>query len=114
MLINKIGSEHIKYGINNQDFGYEDYVHKVVVDGCSEGKHSEVGAKLFCKMFANTCVEKRLFDSPSDVDSFVTDIFNEIIGLIGYSNDNLTCKRNPLALAGGKDIKRAGIAQLAW
>ena len=57
MFINKIGTHHLEYGENCQDFGkYETLdddiykVHKLVCDGCSEGKHTEVGAKLFTLM----------------------------------------------------------------
>lgn len=63
MFINKIGNDHIEFGKNCQDFGVirKDQVivssiHdnsiiksdiKIVCDGCSEGLHSEVGAKTF-------------------------------------------------------------------
>lgn len=62
MFINKIGKHHLELGENCQDFGkFVDYTnnnkysneeeiylqHKLVCDGCSEGKHSEVGAKLY-------------------------------------------------------------------
>lgn len=50
MLINKTGADHFDFGINNQDFGIENNIVKCVVDGCSEGKNSEVGAKLFCHL----------------------------------------------------------------
>ena len=47
MLVNKIGYDHLSIGMNCQDYGFElpDYKVKVVADGCSEGLHSEVGAK---------------------------------------------------------------------
>jgi hypothetical protein len=48
MFINKIGQSHLDYGINNQDYGLDLQDLKCVVDGCSEGKNSEIGAKLFC------------------------------------------------------------------
>lgn len=51
MFVNKIGQEHITMGMNCQDYGYEDHLNKVVCDGCSEGQHSEVGAKIFCHLF---------------------------------------------------------------
>jgi hypothetical protein len=54
MFINKIGQDHIFYGLQNQDYGFECDNIKCVVDGCSEGKHSEVGAKLFCYKYLNT------------------------------------------------------------
>lgn len=48
MFINKIGWEHKESGRNCQDFGFEQPFESIVCDGCSEGEHSEVGAKLFC------------------------------------------------------------------
>lgn len=58
MFVNKIGQHHLELGENCQDFGKYEIVpnsihfkiHKLVCDGCSEGKHSEIGAKLFTKM----------------------------------------------------------------
>lgn len=54
MVINKIGQQHIDYGTNCQDYGIEFDGMKVVCDGCSEGKHSEVGAKAFCHLLKMT------------------------------------------------------------
>lgn len=57
MLITKIGYAHVQNMSNCQDAGveteYGDDKFKLfcLADGCSEGKHSEVGAKLFCKLF---------------------------------------------------------------
>jgi hypothetical protein len=53
MLINKIGYSHLQEGINCQDFGIETPNVKVIADGCSQCKHSEVGAKTFCHKVAN-------------------------------------------------------------
>lgn len=53
MVISKIGQQHIDYGINCQDYGMEKNGVKVVCDGCSEGKHSEVGVKTFCHLIQN-------------------------------------------------------------
>lgn len=50
MFVNKIGQQHLEYGMNCQDYGVEKEKSKMVCDGCSEGKHSEVGVKLFCHM----------------------------------------------------------------
>lgn len=50
MFINKIGYDHLQYGMNCQDYGLELDDFKLVCDGCSEGLHTEVGAKLFCYM----------------------------------------------------------------
>lgn len=51
MLINKIGALHLEYGANCQDAGRDLPRLKIVCDGCSEGLHSEVGAKLFALKF---------------------------------------------------------------
>lgn len=48
MFINKIGMEHLESGMNCQDYGFMKDTVSMVCDGCSEGKHSEVGAKLYC------------------------------------------------------------------
>ena len=53
MFINKIGYSHLEKGLNNQDYGFIHNNIKCVVDGCSEGLHSEVGVKLFCHMYEN-------------------------------------------------------------
>lgn len=53
MFINKIGMEHLETGMNCQDYGREGDGWAVVCDGCSEGKHSEVGAKLYCHLIDN-------------------------------------------------------------
>jgi len=49
VYINKIGSYHTEIGTNNQDCGFDFKKFNCVVDGCSEGEHSEIGAKLFTK-----------------------------------------------------------------
>lgn len=51
MFINKIGMEHLESGMNCQDYGFEGDRVSVVCDGCSEGKHSEVGAKLYTHLW---------------------------------------------------------------
>jgi len=51
MFINKIGMEHLETGMNCQDYGFPGYQNEyapIVCDGCSQGEHSEVGAKLYC------------------------------------------------------------------
>lgn len=53
MFINKIGMEHLESGMNCQDYGRDGDGWAVVCDGCSEGKHSEVGAKLYCHLIDN-------------------------------------------------------------
>lgn len=54
MFINKIGMEHLETGMNCQDYGFVGEISSYVCDGCSEGKHSEVGAKLFCQLRQNS------------------------------------------------------------
>lgn len=71
MFINKIGMEHLETGMNCQDYGFVGERSSYVCDGCSEGKHSEVGAKLFCHLKQR----KTLFD--------VDDIFEKMCELIG-------------------------------
>jgi hypothetical protein len=50
MFVNKIGAQHLELGKNCQDYGVENEIIKLVCDGCSEGEHSEVGAKAFCHL----------------------------------------------------------------
>lgn len=54
MNVVKMGTAHKQVDMNCQDatasLGNR---LRVVCDGCSEGKHSEVGAKLFCKVLIN-------------------------------------------------------------
>lgn len=62
MFVNKIGQEHIEMGMNCQDYGYEDETYKIVCDGCSEGKHTEVGAKTFCHLFPSMQIASDVFE----------------------------------------------------
>lgn len=50
MFINKIGMQHLEVGSNCQDYGFDTPELKLVCDGCSEGTHSEVGAKSYCHL----------------------------------------------------------------
>lgn len=67
MFINKIGWEHMESGRNCQDYGFEGDEISYVCDGCSEGEHSEVGAKLFCHFI------QEYHD--------IMDVFSELTGL---------------------------------
>ena len=62
MFINKIGMEHLESGMNCQDYGFQGDRVAVVCDGCSEGKHSEVGAKMFCFLTQEGAVISAAFD----------------------------------------------------
>ena len=80
MVINKIGQQHIDYGVNCQDYGIVNNSFKLVCDGCSEGKHSEVGAKTFCHLF-----EQSILNVPDEathqeyVSELTRKIFNEYL-----------------------------------
>lgn len=52
MKICRQGQGHYSNGINNQDFFYCEENLKIVTDGCSEGKYSEVGTRLFAQYFS--------------------------------------------------------------
>lgn len=80
MVINKIGQQHIDYGTNCQDYGVEADGVKVVCDGCSEGKHSEVGAKTFCHLFVN---DSRIVHDWSVYTMAAA--FGEMLGIYGQS-----------------------------
>jgi hypothetical protein len=64
-----IGREHLRVGKNNQDaYGWrvtETSTIAVVCDGCSSGKHSEVGAKLGTRMIVETI--QRVVDGGLDL-----------------------------------------------
>lgn len=70
MFVNKIGMEHFEMGRNCQDYGFEGEQQSIVCDGCSEGEHSEVGAKMFCFL-----VQK---NAP------IVAAFDRIVGFFGY------------------------------
>ena len=81
MFINKMGYDHKEYGTNCQDYGIERIGESIICDGCSEGSHSEVGAKLFCHLY-----KEHRFS--------VSDCFNWLTFLIG---DNPTHLRDFLS-----------------
>lgn len=81
MFINKMGYEHKESGTNCQDYGFVGEHYSCVCDGCSEGKHSEVGAKLFCHLMKN--------------ENFCTGrVFDRLCGIIGT---NPQCQRDFLS-----------------
>jgi len=75
MFINKIGYEHKEYGTNCQDYGWIYNNIKCVVDGCSAGLHSEVGAKLFCELFK--------------IENNIDNIFQKIFLTLDNSPENI-------------------------
>ena len=52
MIVSKLGCSHYSGGINNQDFYYSEDNLKMVLDGCSEAKYSEIGTRLFTQLFS--------------------------------------------------------------
>ena len=50
MNISKIGSVHIEKMCNNQDFFFAEEGFKLLTDGCSAGKDSDFGTRLFIKL----------------------------------------------------------------
>lgn len=92
MKIVKMGTAHKENDINCQDAvgSYKDII-KIVCDGCSEGKHSEVGAKLFCEMFIKKYSEFiNKGKSPMHVPTLMVIVIDELIQFIG--NDAQTIK----------------------
>lgn len=61
MFVNKIGAQHLAFGMNCQDYGLEKDTIKLVCDGCSEGRHSEVGVKMYCHLSALGYSTKQIF-----------------------------------------------------
>lgn len=78
MVINKIGQQHIDFGTNCQDYGFENLLNKVVCDGCSEGLHSEVGAKAFSHLFSRYSYESDTsFASQIIFDRYLLNVFGQ-------------------------------------
>lgn len=79
MFINKIGMEHLETGMNCQDYGFVGERSSYVCDGCSEGKHSEVGAKLFCHLLQSQY--QHCFNERNYID--VNEAFDRMVRIIG-------------------------------
>ena len=124
MIIVKPGAYHTEYGLNCQDAAVEfnvvdnefgnSYV-KCIVDGCSEGEHSEVGAQLFCLMRKQGRGIKdifnemnKLFLNPADKlnymlftilqveefkDNFQTDVCGDGYIILQDHNDKITYEK---------------------
>ena len=78
MLINSQGFEHFLQHVNNQDFFYETPRMLLVLDGCSGGKYSEVGTRLFTQLFSR----KEENDSVEKFEKNVKEVFDEIIEMM--------------------------------
>lgn len=85
-----MGSYHIERGINNQDYGCEIKNVICICDGCSEGLHSEVGAKLFIKKFrsfiTNNETETHLINE-MDIHMVFDDVFRILVEKNTCAND---------------------------
>jgi len=53
MQICRQGNGHYLDGKNNQDFYFEEGNLKMITDGCSDGRFSEVGTRLFAQAFSH-------------------------------------------------------------
>ena len=78
MVINSQGFEHFLQHVNNQDFFYETPRMLLVLDGCSGGKYSEVGTRLFTQLFSR----REENDSVEKFESNVKEVFDEIIEIM--------------------------------
>lgn len=50
--ISKIGTDHIKTNLPNQDYVFAFLNLKIVTDGCGSGHHSQVGTHIFAQLFS--------------------------------------------------------------
>lgn len=82
MVINKQGYTHKEKSVNCQDAATEYKNVKIVCDGCSEGKHTEVGAKMFCFKFIEHLKE---YDENSalDIPNMINDVFEDVLNFFG-------------------------------
>lgn len=79
MIINSQGFGHFTDGQNNQDFGIETPRMVLILDGCSAGRYSEVGTRLFSQLFSR----KEEFDSLEKFEDNVKSVFDDIIEMLG-------------------------------
>jgi hypothetical protein len=79
MIILKRGYNHTEDGSNCQDFVTDFGNIKLVLDGCSQSPHSEVGAKLFARFYNR---RQSIFDTFQTLTNLFTDskdIFNYLL-----------------------------------
>ena len=84
MQICRQGNGHYLDGLNNQDFFFEEGNLKMIMDGCSEGKFSEVGTRLFAQAFSQ--LETRL--DLSHFEQNVEDAFMKTCSIAGSKSGN--------------------------
>lgn len=86
-----MGSSHFNYGVNNQDSGFEYKTIFCVVDGCSGGKHSEIGAKLFAKKLQQKIQLKEKEQKPIQISIYdIKEVFEEIMNFIVDKTTEMT------------------------
>lgn len=93
MEVLKMGTFHKENEINCQDaIGSYGNMLKVVCDGCSEGKHSEIGATLFCKLliekYANM-LNKGKSQEHINVPTLMRVSMYELIKMIGNNPEDV-------------------------
>jgi serine/threonine protein phosphatase PrpC len=86
MFINKMGSYHFEYGINNQDYGFIFDNIKCIVDGCGSSKHSEIGAKLFCKYLKEALIDNKFAEMMAI--SLIKIIFDKLLRDMNLKDKN--------------------------
>lgn len=82
MEFTRTGSYHSKNNINNQDAFLVKGKLKAIFDGCSGGKNSEVGAKLFSQIFAM----QNDFDKVSAFEENVKKTFEKMLYVCGFKS----------------------------
>lgn len=85
----KLGNEHLIGNLNNHDFAFVLPNMKIVLDGCGEGHHSEVGTRIFAQFFARKA--KEYFDKGESIDEenfiqVVDSIFKKMLELCNDKN----------------------------
>ena len=90
MNILKMGYDHMIYGVNCQDSTVEYKNIKMLCDGCSAGKHSEVGAKLFCKIFVDK-YKKEVEEYGNDVCTYylLNSSMEQLLNIVGDDLENV-------------------------
>lgn len=88
IFINKIGIDHALEWRNCQDYGFINDTFKCVVDGCSEGKHSDVGAKTFCHLFSKNESIDETFKTLTSIYSNFDDIKNHLLFTILFVTED--------------------------
>lgn len=71
IVVSKTGSDHTFADKNNHDYAFNLLNMKVVLDGCGEGKHSEVGTRVFSQLFARRVKEYIEKGESINCDNFV-------------------------------------------